>query len=107
MNNIPTVEEAIKLIGRTTYSRTVCVTDAVMQQVSRQPILVSNKHHIWQRWTVAASVALLLGVGSALFFSSSPSDSHINAILFDIYDYDNCDDVNICDEMAMASLLFE
>ena len=108
MNHKPTVEDAIALMGRTTYYRPVNVTDAVMQQVERQPLLVPHKKTVWQRWTVAASVAVLLSAGSVAFFSSKPTDTSINAIFTDVYEYsystDN--DATICDEMAMAEWLF-
>ncbi|MBQ7711305.1 MAG: hypothetical protein IJT39_05700 [Bacteroidales bacterium] len=108
MNQKPTVEEAIALMGRTTYDRPVNVTDAVMQQVERQPLLVPRKHPLWQRWTVAASVAVLLSAGTVAFFTSKPSDSSIDAIFTDVYEYSyNTDDATICDEMAMASFWSE
>ena len=92
-------------MGHTNYGRTVDVTDAVMQRVSKQPLLVPRRHSVWQRWTVAASVAVLLSAGTVAFFSSKPSDSSINAIFTDVYDYSyNTDNATICDEMAMASL---
>ena len=108
MNTKPTVEEAIALLGRTEYGPTVDVTDTVMQQVSKQPLLVPRKHSVWQRWTVAASVAVLLSAGTVAFFSSQPTDSSISEIFSDVYDYSyNSDDATICDEMAMASFWFE
>ncbi len=108
MNQKPTVEEAIALIGRTTYDRPVNVTDAVMQQVERRPLLVPRRKTVWQRWTVAASVAVLLSAGTVAFFSSKPSDTSISAIFTDVYDYSySTDNATICDEMAMASFLFE
>lgn len=96
------------MLGRTQYNRQVDVTDAVMQQVSRQPLLVPRKHPVWQRWTIAASVAVMLTVGSVAFFASKPTDSHITAVITDVYGYAySSDDVTICDEMALADYLFD
>lgn len=104
----PTVDDALDLLQRTSYQSDVHVTDAVMQRVAKQPLLVPRPHSMWQRWTVAASVAVLLSVGSVAYFTSRPSDSNINTIFADVYgdaDYYG-DEGTICDEMAMAGWLF-
>lgn len=110
MNKQPTVDDAIVLLRHTSYHRKVDVTDAVMQEVSRQPLLMPQSRRIsWQRWTVAASVALLLSVGVAAFFIGKPSNANIIATFNDVYNdnYLSSSDATICDEMAMASFLFE
>lgn len=109
MNKQPTIDEAIELIRRTSYHNNVDVTDVVMQRVSRQPILTPRTRPLWQRWTVAASVAVLLSAGVAAFFIGRPSNANIVAAFNDVYSdsYFASSDATICDEMAMATFLFE
>lgn len=109
MNTKPTVDEALDLLRDMRYSGQVDVTEAVMQQIEKQPLLVTHTPSHWRRWTAAACGAALLAAGTLTFRQFHSTDSNTSDLFCNLYESDNygTNHTPICNEMAMANYIFE
>ncbi|MBP9991279.1 MAG: hypothetical protein KBT45_07630 [Bacteroidales bacterium] len=103
------VESALNDMRKMEYPVQVDVVDAVMEQVSKQPILVpARKHRIWV--IAAACIAALLLVNVSLYLFRGYNEESVGTVLADVYDYNTnygLDDQAAYQQMDVAMCLFD
>lgn len=109
------VEEALQQMREMHYENPIDVTDRVMEQVSRTPLLVPSAPTVKRRifryvGAVAASVLVLLAVNFAWVNFRHYDDNQINTLFAEVYDYNLGFDPSssaTCNEMDVATFLLD
>ena len=103
------VESALNDMRKMEYPVQVDVVDAVMEQVSKQPLLApAPKRRVWV--IAAACLAALLLVNVSLYLFRGYNEESVGTVLADVYDYNTnygLDDQAAYQQMDVAMCLFE
>ncbi len=102
------VESALSEMRKLECPIQVDVVDAVMEQVSKQPIMVSHKRR--NLIIAAACLAAVLLVNVTLYFTRGYNEDAVGNVLADVYDYNTnygLDDQAAYQQMDIAMCLFE
>lgn len=99
-----TDEILIKQLREIEYPGQVDVTDAVMLQVRKTPIMAMSRRHTWRRVSVAAvaSLALIFGINVALIYSRDYNVNQIGCSLAEVYDYHADYGLNVESEYSLG-----